>query len=80
MKCKIPCVNCIILAICINQDTLRCNILLDFLDKYQNSSYQTWTKILASIRNTLKGHWCVVGINDRITKVQKDRKESDSFY
>jgi hypothetical protein len=73
-KIKIPCEECISLAMCVHSQEIRCTTLLKFLNKVStNSVYPEWPNLLEDMRTTLRGNWCTVGINNDIYKVEKDR-------
>ncbi len=73
---KIPCEECISLAMCVAGKEIRCTILLRNLDKsYEKSKYPEWGNIIDHTRKVLRGNWCTVGINASLIKLQKDRKE-----
>lgn len=72
----LPCKGCPVLAICVGQKIINCTLLLDFLTKYQRiAKFPMWPHMLEAVRETLKGDWCVVGVNDRINYLEKDRKD-----
>lgn len=78
MSC--PCEDCISLAICVNSIEIYCVDLIDFLNKASKElMYPEYPEALDCLRTTLRGNWCVVGINNNVYKVQKDRKLSDGF-
>jgi hypothetical protein len=71
----LPCLKCPVLAMCIAKKNIDCSLLIDFLTKYQRiARYPMWGYMLAHVRATLRGDWCVVGVNDRITHLEKDRE------
>ncbi len=77
---KCPCIECICLAICINRKEINCILLLKFLNKYNEKLYYPeWPNLLEHLRKILKGEWCVVGVNNLIYKVQKDRMVDSSW-
>lgn len=77
---KLPCKNCILLPICSNKKKLNCELLIKFLTKCQNTmEFPDWPNLIKSVRKTLNGNWCVVSMNNQVTKVQKNRKFTDSF-
>ena len=76
---EIPCIKCLIRPLCMNKKTIRCEILLDYLDNVKYNTYPMWSIITGQLREAFKGNWCVVGINNKATKIQRDRKLSDSF-
>jgi len=71
----LPCLKCPVLALCIAQKNIKCSLVIDFLTKYQREAkYPMWPNMLSHIRETLRGNWCVVGLNDEIVFLEKDRK------
>lgn len=74
----LPCMGCPVLAICVTKKIINCEILLDFLTKYQRlARFPMWGQMLSHVRETLRGNWCVVGSNDQITFLEKDRESMD---
>ena len=71
---KCPCEECVLLAMCVSRTELKCSILLKFLNKSSAKLiYPEWPNLLDSMSKTLRGNWCVVGLDEDIYKVQKDR-------
>jgi len=76
----LPCISCPVLAICVLKKEIKCKILLKFLQHYyETSRYPHWPQMLRTLRETLRGNWCVVGGNSSIYKVEKDRKLDASY-
>lgn len=70
----LPCLKCPVLAICVTKKIINCSLLLDFLNKYQRvAKHPMWNRMLRLVRKTLRGDWCVVGINNQVTFLEKDR-------
>ncbi len=77
---KIPCEQCICLAICINKKEIRCTILLKVLNKANKILYHpAWSDFLQYMCTILRGSWCAVGTNNEYYKVQKGRKVDSSW-
>lgn len=75
----LPCMKCPVLAVCVGQRITDCSLLLDFLNKYQRiAKFPMWPNMLTNVRETLRGNWCVVGVNNRITYIEKDRLHQSS--
>ena len=73
----LPCLKCPVLAMCIAQKFIKCELILKFLNDYQRiARFPQWPNMLSLVRETLRGNWCVVGYNFDITFLEKDRKES----
>lgn len=76
-----PCPKCPVLAICVAKKIIDCPIITRFLTKYQRTAkYPMWPNMLAIVRETLRGNWCVIGYNDRIVFLEKDRTLKSANY
>jgi len=62
-----------------NKKTIRCKILLNYLDDVKYNTHPMWSLISNQLTEAFKGNWCVVGKNSKTIKVQKVRKLGDSF-
>lgn len=68
----LPCINCPVLAICINKDIIQCPIVSTFLqDYYKSSAYPHWPQMLRTLRETLRGEWTTVWINSKIVAIKR---------
>lgn len=71
---KLPCINCPVLAICVAKKEIKCEILLNFLNRfYETSSYPHWLRMLQLLRKTLRGNWYVCGVNDKYLSVKRNK-------
>lgn len=78
MVIKIPCEECLILPICMNKKTIKCEILLKALKYYVNNepySNPGWSNMAKLVKKTLRGNWHVmVIITDGITRINSVKK------
>lgn len=79
----LPCPDCPVLAMCVSKKIIKCELVLDFLTKYQRQArFPMWGHMLTHVRETLRGNWCVVGYNEQIVLLEKDRRppKTDRLY